>query len=339
MAKDRVDRDEEDLVRLYLTDIGQYALLTKDDEVRLAKAIEAGKEAQVELAEQEKTLSPTKKRELKRAAKEGETAELEANDKSITPNRRRELRKDQRDGTKAERQFVQSNLRLVVSIAKKYQASGLPLLDLIQEGNLGLMHAVEKFDWRKGFKFSTYATWWIRQAITRGIANTGRTIRLPVHAGDTLARLQKARSRLELKFGRPATLAELSKEVEMPEDKVTEALRFAAEPLSLSEPLREDGDAELGDVVEDRAAESPFEVAATALLPEEISRLLAPLDQREREILALRFGLDRGEPRTLEEVGEAFNLTRERIRQIEARAMSKLRHPSSDTGARDLLSV
>jgi RNA polymerase sigma factor (sigma-70 family) len=312
VAKDRIDRDEEDLVRLYLTDIGQYALLTKDDEVRLAKAIETGKEA---------------------------TAELEGNDKALTPNRRRELRKDQRDGTKAERQFVQSNLRLVVSIAKKYQASGLPLLDLIQEGNLGLMHAVEKFDWRKGFKFSTYATWWIRQAITRGIANTGRTIRLPVHAGDTLARLQKARSRLELKFGRPATLAELSKEVEMPEDKVTEALRFAAEPLSLSEPLREDGDAELGDVVEDRAAESPFEVAATALLPEEISRLLAPLDQREREILALRFGLDRGEPRTLEEVGEAFNLTRERIRQIEARAMSKLRHPSSDTGARDLLSV
>jgi RNA polymerase sigma factor (sigma-70 family) len=314
VAKDRIDRDEEDLVRLYLTDIGQYTLLTKDDEVRLAKAIEAGK---IALAEQEagdaKTLTATKRRELRKAIREGEIAE---------------------------RAFVQSNLRLVVSIAKKYQASGLPLLDLIQEGNLGLMHAVEKFDWRKGFKFSTYATWWIRQAITRGIANTGRTIRLPVHAGDTLARLQKARSRLELKFGRPATLAELSKEVEMPEDKVTEALRFAAEPLSLSEPLREDGDAELGDVVEDRSAESPFEVAATALLPEEIQRLLAPLDEREREILRLRFGLDgAGEGRTLEEVGEHFNLTRERIRQIEARAMSKLRHPSSDTGARDLLSV
>jgi RNA polymerase sigma factor (sigma-70 family) len=312
VAKDRIDRDEEDLVRLYLTDIGQYALLTKDDEVRLAKAIEAGK-----LATEEMAASP-----------------------SVTAPKRRELRKAIRDGEIAERAFVQSNLRLVVSIAKKYQASGLPLLDLIQEGNLGLMHAVEKFDWRKGFKFSTYATWWIRQAITRGIANTGRTIRLPVHAGDTLARLQKARSRLELKYGRPATLAELSKEVEMPEDKVTEALRFAAEPLSLSEPLREDGDAELGDVVEDRSAESPFETAATALLPEEIQRLLAPLDVREREILRLRFGLDgSGEGRTLEEVGEHFNLTRERIRQIEARAMSKLRHPSSDTGARDLLSV
>ncbi len=311
VAKDRIDRDEEDLVRLYLTDIGQYTLLTKDDEVRLAKAIEAGKLANEEMASTA-NISATKRRELRKAIREGEIAE---------------------------RAFVQSNLRLVVSIAKKYQASGLPLLDLIQEGNLGLMHAVEKFDWRKGFKFSTYATWWIRQAITRGIANTGRTIRLPVHAGDTLARLQKARSRLELKYGRPATLAELAKEVEMPEDKVTEALRFAAEPLSLSEPLREDGDAELGDVVEDRSAESPFEMAATSLLPEEIQRLLAPLDEREREILKLRFGLNGGEGRTLEEVGEHFNLTRERIRQIEARAMSKLRHPSSDTGARDLLSV
>ena len=267
MAKDRVERDEEDLVRLYLTDIGQYPLLTKEGEVRLAQKIEGGVEAK---------------------------AEMDKAGAKVTPARRRELRRAIRQGEEAERTFVQSNLRLVVSIAKKYQASGLPLLDLIQEGNLGLMHAVEKFDWRKGFKFSTYATWWIRQAITRGIANTGRTIRLPVHAGDTLA---------------------------------------------LSEPLREDGDAELGDVVEDRAAESPFERAATALLPEEISRLLAPLDQREREILKLRFGLDRGEPRTLEEVGEHFNLTRERIRQIEARAMSKLRHPSTDTGARDLLAV
>ena len=311
MPKERVERDEEDLVRLYLTDIGQYPLLTKEDEVRLAQKIEKGVEAREKLSTSE---------------------ELTAKEKS-------DLKRLDRNGARAEKKFVQSNLRLVVSIAKKYQASGLPLLDLIQEGNLGLMHAVEKFDWRKGFKFSTYATWWIRQAITRGIANTGRTIRLPVHAGDTLARLQKARTRLELKYGRPATMTELAADVEMPEDKITEALRFANEPLSLSEPLREDGDAELGDVVEDRGAASPFEVAATSLLPDEIARLLAPLDEREREILKLRFGLDRGEPRTLEEVGEHFNLTRERIKQIEARAMSKLRHPSSDTGARDLLAV
>jgi RNA polymerase sigma factor (sigma-70 family) len=312
LAKERLERDEEDLVRLYLTDIGQYPLLTKDDEVSLSQVIEAGREAEEILASPPKGLTPARRRELRRASLRGE---------------------------QAVQTFVQSNLRLVVSIAKKYQASGLPLLDLIQEGNLGLMHAVEKFDWRKGFKFSTYATWWIRQAITRGIANTGRTIRLPVHAGDTLARVQKAQARLELRFGRPATLAELGQEVELPEDKLVEALRFRAEPLSLSEPLREDGDAELGDVVEDRSVESPFEMAAVGLLPEEIGRLLAPLDEREREILRLRFGLDRGEPRTLEEVGEHFNLTRERIRQIEARAMSKLRHPSSDTGARDLLSV
>ena len=311
MPKERVERDEEDLVRLYLTDIGQYPLLTKEDEVRLAQKIEKGVEAREKLSTSE---------------------DLTAKEKS-------DLKRLDRNGARAEKKFVQSNLRLVVSIAKKYQASGLPLLDLIQEGNLGLMHAVEKFDWRKGFKFSTYATWWIRQAITRGIANTGRTIRLPVHAGDTLARLQKARTRLELKYCRPATMTELAADVEMPEDKITEALMFANEPLSLSEPLREDGDAELGDVVEDRGAASPFEVAATSLLPDEIARLLAPLDEREREILKLRFGLDRGEPRTLEEVGEHFNLTRERIRQIEARAMSKLRHPSSDTGARDLLAV
>src|ERR1044071_3649399 len=291
LPKERVERDEEDLVRLYLTDIGQYPLLTKDDEVRLAQQIEGGNAAREQMV-RAKSLTPAKKRELRRCA---------------------------RHGDEAQRTFVQSNLRLVVSIAKKYQASGLPLLDLIQEGNLGLMHAVEKFDWRKGFKFSTYATWWIRQAITRG-----RPSRLPVHAGNALARLQKARARLELKLGRPATLAELSAEVEMPEDKVTEALRFAAEPLSLSEPLREDGDAELGDIVEDRSAESPFEVAATALLPAEIEKLLAPLDERERQILALRFGLDRGEPRTLEEVGEYFNLTRERIRQIGGRPMSTL---------------
>jgi RNA polymerase sigma factor (sigma-70 family) len=307
----RADRDDEDLVRLYLKDIGKHALLTKDDEARLGQSIEEGKFARDALL----------------------------SGKSLTPSEKRKLRAKVREGEEATQTFIKANLRLVVSIAKKYQASELPLLDLVQEGNLGLIHAVEKFDYRKGFKFSTYATWWIRQAITRGIANTGRTIRLPVHAGDLLARLQKAKVQLELQFGRRPTVAELAKELDLPEKQVVEIQRYASEPLSLSDPLREDGDAELGDIVEDRSAVSPFEAAADALLPAELERLLAPLDERERQILKLRFGLDRGEPRTLEEVGESFNLTRERIRQIEARAMSKLRHPTSDTGARELLGV
>jgi RNA polymerase sigma factor (sigma-70 family) len=303
-------QDDEDLVRLYLSDIGRYQLLTKDDEARLAQEMEVGREARERLAGE--ALTSLEARRLARLVRRGEDA--------------RSL-------------FVQSNLRLVVSVAKKYQASGVPLLDLIQEGNLGLMHAVEKFDWRKGFKFSTYATWWIRQAITRGIANTGRTIRLPVHAGDMLLRIQKAQTRLEVKLGRAPRLGELATEAELSEDKVSEALSYRAEPLSLSEPLREDGDAELGDMVEDRGAESPFEAVAHALLPGEIARLLRCLEEREAEILRLRYGLDRGEPRTLEEVGEHFNLTRERIRQIESRAMSKLRNPELDLGARDLLGV
>src|SRR5436190_249523 len=313
VPKQRPESAEEDLVRLYLGDIGRHALLTKDDEARLAMAIEEGNTARTE---------------LQRAEDAGER---------LTPARKRELRAKIRSGEDATQTFIQANLRLVVSIAKKYQASELPLLDLVQEGNLGLIHAVEKFDYRKGFKFSTYATWWIRQAITRGIANTGRTIRLPVHAGDQLSRLKKARVNLELQLGRRPTVAELAIELDMPERQVAEILRYASEPVSLSDPLREDGDTELGDIIADRGAVSPFEAAAESLLPEEMVRLLAPLAEREREILRLRFGLDRGEPRTLEEVGESFNLTRERIRQIEARAMSKLRHPSADTGARELL--
>jgi RNA polymerase sigma factor (sigma-70 family) len=301
--------DDEDLVRLYLRDIGRHPLLTKDDEVHLAKLIEAGAEARAAL-EAPGMLSSPQKAALRRTAKRGAAAE---------------------------RRFIESNLRLVVSIAKRYQASGLPLLDLVQEGNLGLMHAVEKFDWRKGFKFSTYATWWIRQAITRGIANTGRTIRLPVHAGDLLVRVQRARARLEHDLGRPASEAELAAETSLSVDRVREALRFATEPISLSEPLREEGDAELGDLVEDVGAASPFDQAAAGLLPAEVNRLLGGLEPRERDVLRLRYGLDRGEPRTLEEVGTAFGLTRERIRQIEARALSKLRHPSIEAGARDLL--
>src|SRR6478752_5887961 len=290
----REDRDYEDLVRLYLEDVGRHDLLTKDDEVRLAQAIEGGVAAQ---------------------------AELEAA-KKLTPTQRRQLRRSIRTGEEAHRQFVNSNLRLVVSIAKKYQSSGLPLLDIVQEGNLGLIHAVDKFDWRKGFKFSTYATWWIRQAIQRGIANSARVIRLPVHAGDMLTALLKLRASLEGSLGRTPTLAELAREAELPLEKVVEVLRYAVDTISLDEPVRDDGDAELGDFVEDR---------------NEVAKVLSVLDERERTILTLRFGLDGGGERTLEEVAEHFGLTRERIRQIEARAMSKLRHPSADVGARELL--
>jgi len=305
----REDRDYEDLVRLYLEDVGRHDLLTKDDEVRLAQAIEAGVAAR---------------------------AELEAA-KKLTPTQRRQLRRGIRLGEEAHRQFVNSNLRLVVSIAKKYQSSGLPLLDIVQEGNLGLIHAVDKFDWRKGFKFSTYATWWIRQAIQRGIANSARVIRLPVHAGDMLTALLKMRAQLEGSLGRTPTLAELATEAELPLDKVVEVLRYAVDTVSLDEPVRDDGDAELGDFVEDRNATAPFDAAAVSLLPGEVAKVLKVLDERERTILCLRFGLDGGGERTLEEVAEHFVLTRERIRQIEARAMSKLRHPSADVGARELL--
>jgi RNA polymerase sigma factor (sigma-70 family) len=310
VPKKRVAQPDEDLVRLYLNEVGKHRLLTKDDEVRLAQAVEAGQQARAELG-----------------AGGG-----------IVPSRRRQLSRLVREGDQATETFVTANLRLVVSIAKKYQAAELPLLDLVQEGNLGLIHAVGKYDWRKGFKFSTYATWWIRQAITRGIANSGRTVRLPVHAGDLLNRVIKARGRLEGQLGRRPTTPELAADLGLEESKVTEILRHLSAPISLSEPLRSEGDAEFGDFVEDHNAVSPFEAAAAALLSNEVTKMLLVLDQREREILQLRFGLDCGQPRTLDEVGAQFNLTRERIRQIEARAIAKLRHPTLDCNAHDLLS-
>src|SRR3954466_9933038 len=214
MAKTKLEDRDQDLVRLYLDDIGRYPLLTKDDEVRLAQTMERGREAAAELASGEK-LSPARKRALRNAVREGEAAHL---------------------------QFVNCNLRLVVSLAKRYQAADLPLLDLIQEGNLGLIHAVEKFDWRRGFKFSTYATWWIRQAIGRGIDNTARTIRLPVHAGDLVRRLQRVRTALEGNLGRTPTLAELAEDMEMNEQQVAEVIRFASTPVSIHSPIGEDGE-------------------------------------------------------------------------------------------------
>jgi RNA polymerase primary sigma factor len=301
----------EDLVRQYLREIGQYPLLTDVDEVELAKTIEAGNAAAANLAK------PKKK---------------------IAQKRRFELQRQVQDGRAAKRRFIQSNLRLVVSIAKKYSAAGLPLLDLIQEGNLGLMRAVEKFDYRRGFKFSTYATWWIRQAITRAIADKARTIRIPVHMVETLYRVRKVQAELLEQLGREATIDEIAAAAEMTPDKVREAFRVLPEPMSIHEPIG-DEDAELGDFIQDDDTQGPFEAAALALRQEDMWKMLGSLTERERKVLALRFGLVTGEPRTLEEVGREFALTRERIRQIEAKALSKLRHPSSPGKLRDMVSL
>jgi RNA polymerase sigma factor (sigma-70 family) len=309
MGKGTVEVSDQDAVRLYLDGIGRYPLLSKDDEIRLSQLIEAGRAAAAEL-----THGP-----------------------ALFPDRERELRRTQRSGEVATSKFVNANLRLVVSIAKRYHSSDLPLLDLIQEGNLGLMHAVEKFDWRRGFKFSTYATWWIRQAIGRGIDNTSRIVRLPVHAGDQVRRVLRAKAQLESQTGRTPTTADLARHLQLAEEEVDTLLRYVVEPVSLATPVGTEGDTELADVVADVSAPSPFDVAAAGMLGDEIERLLSRLGERERQILRLRYGLDRGEPRTLEEVGLELNLTRERIRQIERTALAKLRHPLADLGARDLL--
>jgi RNA polymerase sigma factor (sigma-70 family) len=292
---------EEDLLGLYFREIARYPLLTREDEVHLAQVAAAGREAGTELAEGGKP-SPARVRELRRTVRNGETAT---------------------------ETFTQGNLRLVVSIARRYQASGLPLLDLVQEGNLGLLRAVEHYDWRKGFKFSTYATWWIRQAISRGIADGSRSIRLPQHIGAHLNEIVRARARLEAQHGRHVSIVEIASDVDLSADKVTEILRHAVPPASLSEPMGHESRSELVDVVEDQNAVSPFDAAATALLTGEVTNMLARLDDREREVLRLRFGLERDSPHTLKEVGDRFGLTCERIRQIEAKAMAKLRHPTS----------
>ena len=309
MAKRDLAAPEEDLVRLYLSDIGQHPLLSKEDEAMLAEERLVGIQAGDELTHGNP--SPARKRQLRRLVQQGQAAEL---------------------------RFVQCNLRLVVSIAKRYQGSGVPLLDLVQEGNLGLMHAVEKFDHRKGFKFSTYATWWIRQAITRAIADKARTIRVPVHMVETLTRVSRAQGRLVKALGREPTPLEIAEESGISVEKVEEALRVAPEPVSIHEPVGEE-DTELEDFIEDENAEEPFEAAAEVLRQADLRRVLQTLSDRERKVLELRFGLDTGQPRTLEEVGKAFNLTRERIRQIEAKALSKLRHPSTPSTLRDMIAI
>ncbi|CAN5691047.1 MAG: sigma-70 family RNA polymerase sigma factor [Actinomycetota bacterium] len=310
MSKESGSRaEDEDLVQLYLNDIGKYPLLSKKDEARLGMAIRAGRVASAELLADEPP--PVDRRaELLAVAQAGEEAGLT---------------------------FVKCNLRLVVSIAKRYPTSGLPLLDLIQEGNFGLIHAVEKFDPSKGFKFSTYATWWIRQAIGRGIANTGRPIRLPVHASDQLVGLRIESIAFEVRHGRAPRADELAKSLGLTERKVEELLPYLHDPVSLSEPLG-DGERELGDVVEDTGAQAPDQQVFAAMLPAQVSDLLAGLDAREREILCLRYGLDRGRPRTLEEVSQRFDLTREGVRQVEAKALLKLRRRAV-RGERDLLTA
>ena len=302
VTNNRVERDEEDLVRLYLTDIGQYELLDKEDEVRLAKKIEEGVAARIAL-------------EKNGGAK-------------LTPAKRRELRRTVIKGERATSEFTNSNLRLVVSIAKKYQASGLPLLDLIQEGNLGLMHAVEKFDWRKGFKFSTYATWWIRQAITRSIADQARTIRIPVHMIETINKIVRTQRQIMSEFGREPTPEELAKKLAMPLEKVRKVLKIAKEPVSLETPVGDEEDSSLGDFIEDKNALQPLDTAIQSNLSESTTKILASLTPREERVLRMRFGIGMNTDHTLEEVGLQFSVTRERIRQIEAKALRKLKHPS-----------
>ncbi len=288
-----------DLTRRYLSELGGFPLLTAEQEVELAQAIEAGRLAEEELA----TTTPSR---VRKTLLEKQAAAAEV----------------------ARSTFIQSNLRLVVSIAKRYQGTGMTLLDLIQEGNLGLMRAVEKFDYRKGFKFSTYATWWIRQSIGRGIADKARTIRLPSHLVDTMSVLSKASATLLKTLGREPTPAELAEDTGMRLDRVELALQASPDLISLSVPIGED-DAELGDMLADDNAEAPFDAAALSLAKSDLHTLPDFLNPREREILSLRFGLEGEHPLTLDEVGRRYNVTRERIRQIEAKALTKLRHPCS----------
>jgi len=290
-----------DPVRMYLREIGRVALLTPQQEVELAMLLEAGRRA---------------------------AERLESEDTSLSTEDRAILERDRRRGDSAQQRLVEANLRLVVSIAKRYVGRGMPLLDLIQEGNLGLMRAVEKFDYRKGFKFSTYATWWIRQSVTRALADQGRTIRVPVHMVETINKLAHAQRRLLQELGREPTIAEIATELEVDPDRVSELRRIAQDPVSLETPLGEEDDSTLGDFVQDPEAAVPVEAAAFKLLQEYVAHALEELNERERQVIVMRFGLEDGQVRTLEEVGKHFNVTRERIRQLETKALAKLRHPA-----------
>ena len=288
-----------DSVRLYLQEIGETNLLTMEEEVWLSKRMERGLQAAERLC----------------------SAELRQSE-------RLELLSDKDDGARARDHLIQANLRLVVSVAKKYVGRGLSFLDLIQEGNIGLMKATDKFDYKRGFKFSTYATWWIRQAITRAISDQSRTIRLPVHVGETINRVKKTSHRLQQILEREPSKEELARALDLPEEKVRQVLDVSRHPISLEAPVGAEGDAFLGDFIEDDKIPTPMELASQHLLKSQIGEALAKLSDRERKIILLRFGLEDGRFRTLEEVGREFGITRERIRQIEAKALRKLRHPS-----------
>jgi RNA polymerase primary sigma factor len=298
-----------DPVRMYLKEIGKVPLLTAEEEVDLAKRIEAGLFASEKLATTRKIADKTRK-------------DLEA---------------IERDGQLAKKKLVEANLRLVVSIAKRYVGRGMLFLDLIQEGNLGLIRAVEKFDYTKGYKFSTYATWWIRQAITRAIADQARTIRIPVHMVETINKLIRIQRQLLQDLGREPSPEEIAKEMDLTPDKVREILKVSQEPVSLETPIGEEEDSHLGDFIEDSDAVVPVDAASFILLQEQLDSVLHTLSEREKKVIQLRFGLTDGHPRTLEEVGREFGVTRERIRQIESKTLSKLRHPSRSQKLRDYL--
>ena len=328
----------DDPVKVYLKEIGRVPLLSGDEEIRLAldildgnKAIEEKKEkfAKICEIEEDKELSNDERRiwltQTKDALPTEERIEL------------RNLETAIRKGERAKQRLSEANLRLVVSIAKRYVGRGMQFLDLIQEGNLGLIKAVEKFDHTKGFKFSTYATWWIRQAITRAIADQARTIRIPVHMVETINKVKKVSSQLLHQNGHEPTADEISEALDMPVEKVREIMRVAQEPVSLETPIGEEEDSHLGDFIPDEDAPVPAEAASHTLLKEQLSTVLGSLTPREEKVLRLRFGLEDGRPRTLEEVGHEFEVTRERIRQIEAKALRKLRHPSRSKKLRDFL--
>ena len=308
----------DDPVRMYLKEIGKVNLLTPEEEIELAQDMGAGDAAKEQMEEME------------RARREGDEIELSAEDEA-------ELKRLVKRGEAAKQRLAEANLRLVVSIAKRYVGRGMLFLDLIQEGNLGLIKAVEKFDYTKGYKFSTYATWWIRQAITRAIADQARTIRIPVHMVETINKVIRVSRQLLQELGHDPTPKEIAEEMSMPVDKVREILKIAQEPVSLETPIGEEEDSHLGDFIPDEDASEPSEAASFTLLKEQLVDVLSTLTPREEKVLKLRFGIEDGRTRTLEEVGKEFNVTRERIRQIEAKALRKLRHPSRSKKLKDFL--